>query len=149
MDIAKQKRYDMYFMDLARRTAQMSYAEKMKVGCVIVRDDHIIAAGWNGQPKHMDNACEYIGEDGELKTKDTVIHAEANALYWCAKTEIMTDGATCYTTLSPCKHCALGLIQSGIRRVVYGDLYWNGEKTGLDLLRQAGVEVERLGGEDA
>ena len=46
----KQVRYDQYFMDLARRTALMSYAEKKKVGCVIVRDNHIIAAGWNGMP---------------------------------------------------------------------------------------------------
>lgn len=144
MNISKQARYDRYFMDIAERTAAMSYAEKRKVGCVIVRDNHIIAAGWNGQPAHMDNACEYTDENGELKTKDTVIHAEANALYWCAKTEIITDGATCYTTLSPCKHCALGLIQSGIKRVVYKELYWNGEKTGLDLLTQAGVTVEQI-----
>lgn len=141
---SKQARYDRYFMDIAERTAAMSYAEKRKVGCVIVRDDHIIAAGWNGQPAHADNCCEYVDENGELKTKDTVVHAEANALYWCARTEIITDGATCYTTLSPCKHCSLGLIQSGIRRVVYKELYWNEEKTGLDLLRQAGVKVERL-----
>ena len=145
MTESKQARYDQYFMDIAERTAAMSYAEKRKVGCVIVRDNHIIAAGWNGQPAHMDNCCEYRDENGELKTKDTVIHAEANALYWCAKTEIITDGATCYTTLSPCKHCALGLIQSGVKRVVYKELYWNGEKTGLDLLQQAGVLVEQIG----
>lgn len=144
MTESKQARYDRYFMDIAERTAAMSYAEKRKVGCVIVRDNHIIAAGWNGQPAHMDNVCEYTDENGELKTKDTVIHAEANALYWCARTEIITDGATCYTTLSPCKHCALGLIQSGIKRVVYKELYWNGEKTGLDLLRRADVEVEQI-----
>ena len=145
MTESKQARYDRYFMDIAERTAAMSYAEKRKVGCVIVRDNHIIAAGWNGQPAHMDNCCEYRDENGELKTKDTVIHAEANALYWCARTEIITDGATCYTTLSPCKHCALGLIQSGIKRVVYKELYWNDEKTGLDLLRQADILVEQIG----
>ena len=145
MTESKQARYDRYFMDIAERTAAMSYAEKRKVGCVIVRDNHIIAEGWNGQPAHTDNCCEYRDENGELKTKDTVIHAEANALYWCARTEIITEGATCYTTLSPCKHCALGLIQSGIKRVVYKELYWNGEKTGLDLLQQAGVLVEQIG----
>lgn len=144
MDNAKQRRYDLYFMDIAERTAAMSYAEKRKVGCVIVRDNHIIAAGWNGTPRGHSNVCEYRDENGELKTKDTVIHAEANALYWCARTEIITEGATCYTTLSPCKHCALGLIQSGIRRVVYGELYWNDDKTGLELLRKAGVAVEKI-----
>ena len=131
-------------MDLARRTAEMSYAKKKKVGCVIVRDNHIIAAGWNGQPAHLDNNCEYIDENGDLKTLDTVIHAEANALYWCAKTEIITEGATVYITLSPCKHCALGLIQSGIKRVVYEEEYWNPDKTGIELLKKTGIEVEQL-----
>lgn len=140
----KQERYDRYFMDVAKRSAEMSYAEKKKVGCVIVRDNHIIAAGWNGQPAHMGNVCEYTGEDGSLKTYDTVIHAEANALYWCAKTEIVTSGATAYITLSPCVHCALGLIQSGIRRVVYEEDYWNPGKDGLGLLRKAGVEIFKL-----
>ena len=140
-----QIKLDQYFMDIACRTAELSHAIKKKVGCVIARDGRIISIGFNGTPAGFDNCCEYRDENGELKTKDTVIHAEANALYWCARTEIITDGATCYTTLSPCKHCALGLIQSGIKRVVYKELYWNGEKTGLDLLRQAGVLVEQIG----
>jgi dCMP deaminase len=140
----KQNRYDKYFMDIAERTSAMSYAEKKKVGCVIVRDNHIIAAGWNGTPSGTDNCCEYIDENGNLKTKDIVIHAEANALYWCAKTEIITQNATCYVTLSPCKNCALALLQSGITRVVYKELYENTDKTGLDLLKQAGIIVEQL-----
>lgn len=145
MDISEKRiRYDRYFMDLAERTAEMSYAEKKKVGCIIVRDNHIIAAGWNGMPAGFPNVCEYVNAEGELKTNPEVIHAEANALYWCAKTEIMTEGATCYVTLSPCKHCALGLIQSGIKRVVYKEQYWNGDKTGLELLQKAGVVVKQL-----
>ena len=131
-------------MDVAWRTADMSYATKKKVGCVIVRDNHIIAAGWNGTPKTEPNECEYVDENGELKTLDTVIHAEVNAIYWCARTEIETEGATCYTTLSPCMHCSLGLIQAGIKRVVYAEEYWNPSKTGLDILRKAGIEVEKI-----
>ena len=142
--MTKQDRYDRYFMDVARRTAEMSYAVKKKVGCVITRDNHIIATGWNGQPSGFDNGCEHVDGNGDLKTLDTVIHAEANAMYWCAKTEIMTQGATAYVTLSPCKHCALGLIQSGIRRVVYGEMYWNEDETGLDLLEKSGIEVKKL-----
>ena len=142
--MTKQDRYDRYFMDVARRTAEMSYAVKKKVGCVITRDNHIIATGWNGQPSGFDNRCEHVDGNGDLKKLDTVIHAEANAMYWCAKTEIMTQGATAYVTLSPCKHCALGLIQSGIRRVVYGEMYWNEDKTGLDLLEKSGIEVKKL-----
>lgn len=142
--IKKQQKYDQFFMDIAYRTSKMSYAEKRKVGCVIVRDNHIIAAGWNGQPAGFDNICEYIDKNGELKTKDTVIHAEANALCWCARTEIITENATAYITLSPCKNCALALIQAGIARVVYKEEYWNNEKTGINLLIQAGIEVNQL-----
>jgi dCMP deaminase len=142
--MSKQARYDRYFMDIAERTAAMSYAEKRKVGCVIVRDNHIIAAGWNGMPAGFPNICEHRDEAGNLKTNPEVIHAEANALYWCARTEIITEGAICYVTLSPCKHCALGLIQSGISRVVYEEEYWNDDKTGLELLKKAGVTVEKI-----
>jgi dCMP deaminase len=142
--MTKQQRYDRYFMDLARRTAEMSYAEKKKVGCVIVRDNHIIAAGWNGTPAGLPNECEYIDDSGYMKTYDTVVHAEANALYWCAKTEIMTEGATVYITLSPCKHCALGLIQSGVKRVVYEEEYWNSDKTGIAMLESVGIKVEKI-----
>lgn len=142
--MTKQQRYDRYFMDLARRTAEMSYAEKKKVGCVIVRDNHIIAAGWNGTPAGLPNECEYIDDNGYMKTYDTVVHAEANALYWCAKTEIMTEGATVYITLSPCKHCALGLIQSGVKRVVYEEEYWNSDKTGIAMLELVGIKVEKI-----
>ena len=145
MDEQKQARYDRYFMDVARRTALMSYAQKRKVGCVVVRDNHIIAAGWNGMPRGYSNDCEYLDQaTGELKTRPEVIHAEANAIYWCAKTEIITQGATVYVTLSPCIHCALGLIQSGVSRVVYEELYWNAEKTGLTLLEKVGIKVDRL-----
>lgn len=139
-----QIKLDQYFMDIARRTAELSHAIKKKVGCVIARDGRIISIGFNGTPAGFDNCCEYTDENGELKTKDTVIHAEANALYWCAKTEIITEDATCYVTLSPCKHCALGLIQSGISRVVYEEEYWNTDKTGLELLKKAGVVVEQI-----
>ena len=144
MNNEKQIKYDKYFMDIAERTSAMSHAEKKKVGCVITRDNHIIAAGWNGMPSGFSNNCEYIDENGKLKTRPEVIHAEVNAIYWCAKTEIITQNATCYITLSPCKNCALAIIQSGIKRVVYKEMYDNNEKSGLDLLRQSGIIVEQM-----
>lgn len=117
---------------------------KEKVGCVIVKDNRICSIGFNGQPSGFPNVCEYTDENGELKTYDTVIHAEASAIYWCAKTNTMTDGATAFITLSPCKQCALVLIQAGIKRVVYCEDYWNPNKDGLDLLRKSGIAVEKL-----
>lgn len=141
-----QRKYDRYFMDVAYLTSKLSYAEKKKVGCIIVKDNRICATGFNGQPSGLPNVCEYTSETGELKTYDTVIHAEANALYWCSKTNTTTEGATAYITLSPCKHCSLGLIQAGIRRVVYAEDYWNPNKDGIELLKLSGIKVEKLEG---
>ena len=142
--MTKQLKYDWYFMRIAVETANMSYATKKKVGCVIAKDNRIIAAGWNGTPSGCDNVCEYINENGELKTKDDVIHAEMNAIFWCAKQKISTKDATIYVTLSPCKNCALGIIQSDIKRVVYLEEYDSINKSGIELLKKHGIIVEKL-----
>lgn len=129
-------------MKVAQLTAELSYAQRKKVGAVLVKDNRIISIGYNGTPSHMDNCCEDVLPDGSLKTKSNVVHAEANALFWCAKTEIITEGATMYLTLSPCATCALGMIQSGIQRVVYLEEYR--DLSGVDTLRKCGVIVEKI-----
>ena len=137
-----QERMDRYFMKVAQLTAELSYAVRKKVGAVLVKDNRIISVGFNGQPKGWSNVCEDVMPDGTLVTKPTVIHAEANALFWCAKTEIITNGSTIYLTLSPCATCALGLIQSGIKRVVYLDEYR--DLSGIEVLKKSGIEVQKL-----
>ena len=74
-----------------------------------------------------------------LKTKDYVLHAEANAITKLAKSGNSSDGATLYVTMSPCVECAKLIIQAGIRRVVYKEKYRITD--GIDLLKRAGVEV--------
>ena len=138
----KQKKMDKYFMKVAQLTAELSYAVRKKVGAVLVKDNRIISIGFNGTPKGWDNCCEDVLPDGSLKTKSIVVHAEANALFWCAKTEIITDGATMYLTLSPCATCALGMVQSGIKRVVYLEEYRDTQ--GIEVLKQANVQVEQI-----
>lgn len=137
-----QDRMDRYFMKVAQLTSELSYAVRKKVGAVLVKDNRIISVGFNGQPKGWSNICEDVMPDGSLVTKPTVIHAEANALFWCAKTEIITNGSTMYLTLSPCATCALGLIQSGIKRVVYLDEYR--DLSGIEVLKKSGIEVQKL-----
>ena len=70
------------------------------------------------------------------------MHAESNAISKCAKWNNSTDGATCYVTLSPSVECSKLIIQSGIKKVYYKELYRNTE--GLDLLKQAGIEVKQI-----
>lgn len=129
-------------MKVAQLTAELSYAKRKKVGSVLVKDNRIVSVGFNGTPAGFPNCCEDTLPDGSLVTKSIVVHAEANALFWCAKTEIITEGATMYLTLSPCSTCALGLIQSGIKRVVYLEAYR--DTSGIAVLEKAGVKVEQL-----
>lgn len=77
-----------------------------------------------------------------LITKPEVLHAESNAISKCAKWNSSTDGATCYVTLSPCVECSKLMIQSGIKRVVYKDIYRNLE--GISMLKSAGVLTEQI-----
>lgn len=95
----------------------------------------IISDGYNGTPSGFENVCE----DENGVTKNYVLHAEANAITKLARSSNNSDGATLYVTASPCIECAKLIIQSGIKRVVYGEKYRLTE--GLDLLKQAGVEI--------
>ena len=78
----------------------------------------------------------------ELVTKKLTLHAEQNALMFCAKNGISVDGCDIYITTSPCETCSVLIAASGIKRVFYKELY---KKTnGLALLREADVEVIKL-----
>ena len=155
--------YDQTYMNMAIVLSGLSYAERSKVGCIIVSEDNqIISQGFNGMPHGMDNCCEYwrpidkslcnkckntFSKDcncsnKELVTKKEVLHAGSNAISKCAKWEASTEGATCYVTLSPCIDCSKLLIQAGIRRVVIKDIYRIPD--GLKLLIECGIIVEML-----
>ena len=129
-------------MGVAKLTSQLSHARRAKVGAVMTKDNRIISIGYNGTPHTFDNNCEDTLQDGSLVTKNIVVHAEMNALCFCAKTEIESEGSTIYLTLSPCANCALAMIQSGIKRVVYLEKYRN--ISGIKILEQAGIKVEQF-----
>ena len=137
-----QEKLDKYFMGVAKLTAQLSHARRTKVGAVATKDNRIISVGFNGTPHTFDNNCEDELPDGSLVTKNIVVHAEMNVLCFCAKTEIESEGATIYLTLSPCANCALAMIQSGIKRVVYLEKYR--DTSGIKILEQAGIKVEQF-----
>ena len=121
----KEERYHRLYMDIAYRVSEMSHAKRRKVGCVIVKDERIISMGWNGMPTGMTNNCE-IDESDQMyvgTTKREVLHAEANALMKLAKYGSSSNGATLYTTTSPCFECAKLIYQSGIKKLVYSEFY--------------------------
>jgi len=98
----KVKRYEALYIDIAKRIAEMSFAEKMKVGCVLVKDDNILSYGFNGAPARFNNECE----DSDGKTLPHVLHAESNCLMKIAKVPMSCEGATIYCTHSPCMECS-------------------------------------------
>ena len=134
----KQLELDKKYIRMARIWAENSYCTRLKVGALIVKDKMIISDGYNGTPSGFENVCEL--NDGT--TKPYVLHAEANAITKIAKSGNNSDGATIYVTASPCIECAKLIIQSGIRRVVYGQMYRTTD--GIDLLKRAGIEVVYL-----
>ena len=134
------KRYDKVMLATAKLFGELSYSEKKKVGAVIAKDGRILATGYNGTVSGFDNTCEtYDFLEDKLVTSPYVIHAEQNALMFCAKNGIPTDGTTMYITLSPCATCAKLLVQAGIKRVVFLEYYK--DLGGLEFLQLAGIDL--------
>jgi len=133
-------------MKSAFNYAECSTAEKLKVGCVIVKDDRIISIGYNGMPSGWSNECEtrsFFTEDGQqllnqiLITKPEVLHAEENAITKLARSNESGGGSTAFITHAPCLSCAKLLYSSGIVEVYYTHLYKNTE--GLDFLNKCKI----------
>jgi dCMP deaminase len=139
------------YMQVAYQFAKLSYAERRKVGSVIVKDEQIVSFGYNGTPHGFDNSCEEInypeygyreGVDGYEVTKPEVLHAESNALAKLAKSTMSSDGADLYVTMSPCYQCSKLIIQSGIKNVFYSEDYR--DTKGLDLLKKAKISLTKV-----
>ena len=121
---------------MARIWAENSYCVRRQVGALVVKNKMIISDGYNGTPSGFENICE----DENNVTKPYVLHAEANAITKLARSNNNSSGATLYVTASPCLECSKLIIQSGIRRVVYGEEYRLAD--GIELLRRANIEVK-------
>lgn len=133
----KQTQFDRRYLRMAGIWSENSYCRRRKVGALIVRDKMIISDGYNGTPAGFPNVCE----ENDV-TYPYVLHAEANAITKVARSNNSSDGATLYVTASPCMECSKLIIQAGIKRVVFSDLYRI--QDGLDLLKKAGIEVVHM-----
>ena len=134
-------RWDSYFMDVAFRTSQLSYAKKLQVGSVAVKQNRIILCGFNGTPSGDDNNCEDI-IDGELRTKSNVLHSEENLILFAANYGISLNSSTIYITHVPCPNCSRLIYGSGINRVVYKNTYR--DSSGLDFLKARNIVVDNI-----
>lgn len=123
---------------MARIWAENSYCQRRKVGAIIVKDSMIISDGFNGTPSGFENICE----DETGHTKPYVLHAEANAITKVARSNNSSNDATLYVTASPCLECSKLIIQAGISRVVFNELYRMSD--GIELLNRAGIETVHI-----
>ncbi len=135
---ARQLQFDKRYLEMARIWSKNSYCKRKQVGALIVKGRMIISDGFNGTPAGFENVCE----DEEGRTKPYVLHAEANAITKVAKSGNSSENATLYVTTSPCIECSKLIIQAGIKRVVFAELYH--DDSGLRLLRKAGIEIVQL-----
>lgn len=115
--MARIDRDDM-FMEMALIASKRSECKRKKVGAILTLENRIICMGYNGVLPGVDPK-EGLDEDGISHT----VHAEANIISFCAKKGIATEGATLYITLSPCEKCAELIVQSGIKKVLFHELY--------------------------
>ena len=130
---------DLVYLKMAEIWGTNSHCKRMQVGCLMVKNKSIISDGYNGSPSGFPNQCE----DDDNTTLPYVLHAEANAITKLAKSTNSSDGSTVYITASPCFECSKLIIQSGIKRVVFKEIYRKTES--LSFLFQAGIEVVRIG----
>jgi len=143
-------KFQKLYNNIAHEVAKMSYARRLQVGAVIVKDDRVISMGYNGMPAGWDNNCESEETEfnlvtktrtgtGKLTTRPEVLHAESNAIAKLAKSNDSGDGADIFVTHAPCMECSKLIFQSGIRRVYYSSDYR--DDSGIKFLKQSGVEV--------
>lgn len=134
--------WDQYFMLQAVLLSLRSTCNRLAVGAILVRDQRIIAGGYNGSvagDKHcIDDGC-YMVDGHCLRT----IHAEMNAILQCAKFGIPTEDAEIYVTDFPCLQCTKMLLQAGIKKIHYLRNYHN-DPYAVSLLKLKNVTVSQV-----
>ena len=133
------------YMDVAKRFAELSTAQRLNVGAIVVKDDRIISIGYNGTPSGWDNVCEdevQVGNATQLVTRSEVLHAETNAISKLARSVESGEGSAIFVTHSPCIDCAKMIYQAGITEVYFNIEYRSSD--GLEFLKKCGLHVEQV-----
>lgn len=141
--------WDQYFMDLAHSVSKRATCDRGRAGCVIVKDKQILVTGYVGSPRGLKH-CDEVGhlmkkvihEDGSVSQHCVrTVHAEQNAITQAARRGIALEGATIYVRMTPCRTCAMLIINCGIERVVCEKKYHAGRES-EEMLKEAGVHLE-------
>ncbi len=133
--------WDDYFMNIGRVVASRSTCDRKFVGAVIVRDKTILSTGYNGSIRKFEH-CDEAGHMMENDHCVATIHAEANAILQAAKDGVCIDGATIYTTASPCWPCFKMIANAGLKRICYGEFYRDDRI--FSIAKKIGIELVKL-----
>lgn len=141
--------WDEYFMEVARAIGKRATCDRGRSGCVIARDNQILATGYVGAPSglpHCDEAGHQlrrlVHEDGSESTHCVrSVHAEQNAICQAARRGTGIDRATLYCKMTPCRACAMMIINCGVVRVVCERKYHAGAESEA-MFAAAGVSLE-------
>jgi dCMP deaminase len=144
--------FDQIFMNLATDLAKRSHCVKAQVGAVLVKDTRIISIGYNGPPAGTHNCDEEWPEAGCPRdvrgSCSLALHAEENAILYAVKNGANLQGATLYTTLSPCLPCARLIFSAGVKEVFFLNSYaeYKGlpSDEGVDFLNRFGVAAVKF-----
>jgi len=144
--------FDHIFMNLATDLAKHSHCVKAQVGAVLTKDTRIISIGYNGPPAGTHNCDEeWPGTGCPRDSKGScslALHAEENAILYAVKNGANLEGATLYTTLSPCLPCARLIFSAGVKKVFFDKSYAEykkiGTDEGVDFLNRFGVKAEKF-----
>jgi len=144
----KRPTWDEYFMEVMNSVSKRATCDRGRSGCVIARNGQVLTTGYVGSPNGLSH-CDDVGhqlkktihEDGTV-TEHCVrtVHAEQNAICQAAKMGISIDGATLYCRMTPCRTCAMLIINSGIKKVVCERRYHAGAES-EEMFKAAGVEL--------
>jgi dCMP deaminase len=130
--------WDEYFIATAFLISSRSPDLRLKVGCVLVKDNHVISMGYNGFLPKVEHKS-FIENGHEQAT----VHAEQNSISDCAKRGVKTEGAIAYITHYPCINCFKILASSGITQIYYRDDYKNHNLVSV-LAQQSNIKIIKL-----
>ena len=145
----KRLTWDDYFMEVANAISKRSTCDRGRSGCVIARDKQIIVTGYVGSPTGFPH-CDDVGHHMKKVTHENgettehcmrTVHAEQNAICQAAKRGVSIFGATIYNRMTPCRTCAMLLINCGIKRVVCERRYHQAAES-EEMFREAGIKLE-------
>ncbi|MGO1470736.1 MAG: deoxycytidylate deaminase [Tissierella sp.] len=141
--MSNRKSWKEYFMEITNLVASRSTCDRAFVGCLIVNDDNrIVSTGYNGSVRKNPH-CDDIGHKMRDGHCIATIHAEINALLYCAKEGISVKNCSAYVTHFPCLNCTKALIQAGIKKIYFQNDY-RVDDYAVELLNINGIEIEKL-----